>query len=294
MACKLYGQVNIELLGTKETEIVLEGNLSAESLKGQIDIYLDGAQNIFLEGGLNGPYLEGTIETTLELEGCMTYVQNTTYLSGCTEGSVFRLYSSDISDFISFEIGSGVYHITPNGYLAGGPLDEECFIPIPPIDYDTIYAENYTTVQYEDCIICQSSTNLTPTPTSTVTPTLTVTPTITPSITPSITPTPSVSWDYFSAPTICCDSTDTPITGNIAIQSSYLLDSGDITILNGHAYTLGIKQPAVGDETFITDVVGDFSTCEQAVSYAVYLSGTTSGCRYTFSACCGVDSLVYV
>jgi len=49
MACKLYGQVNIELLGTKETEIVLEGNLSAESLKGQIDIYLDGAQKIFLD-----------------------------------------------------------------------------------------------------------------------------------------------------------------------------------------------------------------------------------------------------
>lgn len=179
--------------------------------------------------------------------------------------------------------------------------DGICWDLIEP--YSLGFSNTNINILYDDCTECQningvSCVSNTATPTQTVTPstTPTVTPTntVTPTVTPTITPSTSISLDYFSAPTLCCDSTDTPITGNIAISPSYLLDSGDITILNGHAYTLGTKQPAVGDETYITDVVGDFSTCEQAISYAVYLSGTTSGCRYTFSACCGVDSLVYV
>ena len=121
MSCKLFGQVDIELLGTKETEVVLEGTLTANrnayvELEGLIDIEQQGIQNIYLEGDLNNPYLEGMLEPILELEACLTYVQTTTYISGCTTGSVYRLYSGDISDFVSLEIGSGVYQITINNY----------------------------------------------------------------------------------------------------------------------------------------------------------------------------------
>ena len=42
----------------------------------------------------------------------------------------------------------------------------------------------------------------------------------------------------------------------------------------------------------MTDIVdNNYTSCEQAVAAAVALSGTTSGCRYTFRPCCGTDTL---
>lgn len=202
MACKLFGQVDIELLGTKETEVVLEGTLTAVrnafvDLKGQIDFELNGTQNIFLEGILNDPYLEGMTEPIVELEACLTYIQTTTYISGCTTGSVYRLYSSDISDYVSLEIGSGVYQITINNYIGGSTLDDKCFIPVNATDYNTVFAESFTFEQFEDCIECNGGT--TPTPTPTVTPTITLT------TTPTPTPSTSEQLNYFFA-TRCCES----------------------------------------------------------------------------------------
>ena len=46
--CQLYGEVNIELFGTNEIEVVLEGELGAIQLKGQIDIALNSMNNIYL------------------------------------------------------------------------------------------------------------------------------------------------------------------------------------------------------------------------------------------------------
>lgn len=215
MSCKLFGQVDIELLGTKETEVVLEGTLTAirnayVELEGLIDIEQQGIQNIYLEGDLNNPYLEGMLEPILELEACLTYVQTTTYISGCTTGSVYRLYSGDISDFVSLEIGSGVYQITINNYLGGATLDDKCFIPIPPIDYDTVYADSYEFTQYTDCKVCNGH----------ITPTPSVTPTITPSNTPTLTPTPtgSAQLNYFFA-TKCCE----PGTAVVSVSSGATL-----------------------------------------------------------------------
>ena len=233
--------------------------------------------NTVIDTGWVGPTNSAPVPTgTFTYEVYDSYVYTAPYINfGSSSGTQsVTITSSDIN------IGQGASGIETFNKTSTTPTTMEVWVYSHPTNNST-----YWSVQ-PNC-----SPTITPTPTVTVTPTITPTP----EPTPALTPTPSTSWDYFSPPTLCCDSTDTPITGNIAILSSYLLDSGDITILNGHAYTLGTKQTAVGDETFITDVVGDFSTCEQAVGYAVTnVSGQTSGCRYTFSACCGVDSIVYV
>jgi len=383
MECTLFGQINVDVIGTNEISVVLNASFNGDET--QKDIYtedldalsaitLNGIQNAYLEGIINDPNLQGTLETIINLEGCMFIEKDPPIVTPtvsnaapgpieCNDNVIANETGSGKLFKFEVELGSstGLYGIDwfMGGYIPDrfvvkwdgntvidtgwvGPTNSAP-VPTGTFTYEVYDSYVYTapyinfgsssgtqsvTITSSDINIGQGAsgidtfnkTSTTPTtmevwvyshptnnstywsvqpncsPTITPTPTLTVTPTVTPTPqpTPTLTPTPSTSWDYFSAPTLCCDSTDTPITGNIAILSSYLLDSGDITILNGHAYTLGTKQPAVGDETFITDVVGDFSTCEQAVSYAVGLSGTTSGCRYTFSACCGVDSLVYV
>jgi hypothetical protein len=133
----------------------------------------------------------------------------------------------------------------------------------------------------------------TPTPTVTNTPSVTNTPTITitPTVTLTPTPTASVTWTYYRTPGLCCDSTDSPITTNIALPSSYGYTGGEQVLLNGHAYTLGLIQSPQGNETIITDVSStSYNSCEDAVSAAVSLYGNTSGCRYTFRPCC--DSMI--
>jgi hypothetical protein len=69
MTCTLFGQVDIYLSGS--LEIVLEGEVGPVELDGLIDIKKRGTQNIYLEGILNDPNLEGTLETIVNLEGCL-------------------------------------------------------------------------------------------------------------------------------------------------------------------------------------------------------------------------------
>jgi hypothetical protein len=375
MTCTLFGQVDIYLSGS--LEIVLEGEVGPVELDGLIDIKKRGTQNIYLEGILNDPNLEGTLETIVNLEGCLIVDKDPPLVTPtaspapdapieCDDNVIAN--ESGSAKLFKFEVelgsGTGFYGIDwfMGGYIPDrfvvfwdgntvidtgwvGPTNAYQ-VPTGTFNYNVFDTYTYTAPYInfgsssgtQSVTITSSDINLgvgtsgletfnktasSPTTmevwvyshptnngtvwqlqpncapgisaTPSVTPTLTPTMSITPTVTPTVTPSSSVAWDYFSSPTLCCNSTDTPITGNIAILSSYSLDSGDITIINGHAYTLGTKQTAVGDETFITDIVGLFATCEQAVGYAVTnVSGTTSGCRYTFSACCGVDSIVYV
>jgi hypothetical protein len=280
MSCKLFGQVDIELLGTKETEVVLEGTLTAirnayVELEGLIDIEQQGAQNIYLEGDLNNPYLEGMLEPILELEACLTYIQTTTYISGCTTGSVYRLYSGDISDFVSLEIGSGVYQITINNYLGGATLDDKCFIPIPPIDYDTVYADSYEFTQYTDCKVCNG--NVTPTPS--------VTPTITPTITPSTTPTPtsSAQLNYFFA-TRCC-SPGTEVVGAPSTASTLETYTTD----DGYCYQL-LSTTTDSPTVYAISLIDDCGDCvcptvTPSITPSITLTPTPTPSSYVCETC---------
>lgn len=84
MSCVLFGQVDIELSGTKELEIVLEGSLTSSrywyvNLKGMIDIESEGMNDIYLEGITQDPLLGGELGLTLDLEGCL--ITDKSYIS---------------------------------------------------------------------------------------------------------------------------------------------------------------------------------------------------------------------
>jgi hypothetical protein len=157
------------------------------------------------------------------------------------------------------------------------------------------------TSNYCNTIVCTSNS---PTPTPSVTTTPTVTPTVTPSetvsVTPtnSVTPTPSAQWIYITKMQICCDSTDTPINvpiGGTVAAPGQGLSNGDFIILEGHSYEIeSVSVTPIGTVDYYTSVLGPYASCEAAVSAAVAINGTTSGCRYTFSGCCPDESLSYI
>jgi hypothetical protein len=80
MDCGLFGLFNVEVLGTNEITVVLNGSYNqgpglnpkfdALFLDGQQNISLDGIINSYLVGEINGPNLEGTLETIINLEAC--------------------------------------------------------------------------------------------------------------------------------------------------------------------------------------------------------------------------------
>jgi len=96
---------------------------------------------------------------------------------------------------------------------------------------------------------------------------------------------------------ICCDSTDTPINvpiGGTVAAPGQGLSNGDFIILEGHSYEIqSVSVTPIGTVDYYTSVLGPYASCEAAVSAAVAINGTTSGCRYTFSGCCPNESVTY-
>jgi hypothetical protein len=225
MICELFGQVNIELFGTEEVEVILEGSLNFVQLKGQINWELNGSENLYPSAILNDPNLEAELGLILELEGCLytekldptatptktptpTITRTPTMtptranflprllVRCCTDGSINAMLPPELvqGDIIEFQFGT-----ISRCYTVGGPS-----IPNPN------YVNEY--VIYDDCLECAACIGeiddycnplnpeyicgtATPTPTPTLTPTKSLTPTptvtITPTITPSFTPTPT-------------------------------------------------------------------------------------------------------
>lgn len=121
-----------------------------------------------------------------------------------------------------------------------------------------------------------STPEVTPTNTQTQTPEVTSTPTDTPAVTPTNTPTNSVSVEYFKSMTLCCDSTDSPITGVLGLPAGQY-NPGDFIIVNGDAYTLGDTTTDVGP---IYTASGPYGSCNEALAIA------TNKCRYDLVNCC--------
>ena len=221
MICTLFGQVNIELFGTEEVDVILEGSLDFVQLKGQINWELNGSQNLYPSAILNDPNLEAELGLILELEGCLftekpdpsatptktptpTITRTPTMtptradfiprrlVRCCTDGSISAMLPPEIvqGDIIEFEFGNLL----------------RCWTVGPPTIPNPNYVNEY--VIYDDCLECAAcigeiddycnpsdpgyncgTATPTPTPTLTPTPTITKTPTVTPSFTPTPTPT---------------------------------------------------------------------------------------------------------
>ncbi len=120
------------------------------------------------------------------------------------------------------------------------------------------------------------------TPTNTPTVTTTATPTDTPASTPPVTPTPTPNYDYFRGVTLCCNSTDNPITGSIGLPAGQF-SSGDFIVIEDNAYSL-----QGGDTSgVIYSASGPYENCNDALSE----SGVNQ-CRYDLEPCCesGISS----
>ncbi len=279
MICALFGQVNIQLFGTEEVSVILEGSLNFVQLEGQINWELNGSQNLYPSAVLNDPNLEAELGLVLNLEGCL-YTEkpdpsitptktitptptltpsitptNASFLPRilircCTDGSINAMLPPQLvqGDVIQFEFG-GILRC----WTVGGPT-----VPNPN------YVNSY--ILYNDCLECAACINetgeycdpndpgytcgtATPTPTFTPTPTKTPTPTITISPTNTTTPTqtrtPTVSPSSVPQNMIsfydCCNETYFSI-----------LTGGTLTVFGTEFPTIGqTGQFAVNNGPFI-------------------------------------------
>ena len=233
----------------------------------------------------------------------LKYVCYTRLLQGCVTGTIYGAFSSGAYQD-DFETDTVYYSPTA---FAGGDYCATAIMDGTFTALADITTSTATVVNNCSNLLCDGpSPSVTPTPSVTQTPSNTATPSVTqtpsntatPSVTqtpsntttPSVTPTPPL--DYFRALSQCCDSTDSPITGSIAVPSSYGFSEGDYVVINEHAYILGGTDTS---GTLITSALSStFGSCEAAVSAAVAAYGNSSGCRYTFSGCCPNDSVTYI
>lgn len=76
-----FGSITVEVFGTEEIFVTLTGSYGQEDgqnpkfelsfFEGQIDYELEGSQDSYLVGEINDPKLQGTLETVVNLEGCL-------------------------------------------------------------------------------------------------------------------------------------------------------------------------------------------------------------------------------
>ena len=266
MICALFGQVNIELFGTEEVEVILEGSLDFVQLKGQINWELNGSENLYPSAILNYPNLEAELGLILELEGCLytekpdpsiTPTQSVTptptltptitptnadfiprrLIRCCTDGSISAMLPPEIveGDIIEFEFGNLI----------------RCWTVGPPTIPNPNYVNEY--VIYNDCLECAAcigeiDDNCNPSDpgyicgTATPTPTFTPTPTKTP--TPSITTTPTIT----VSPTLTRTPTQTPSSVPNNMLSFYdCCNETYFSILTGGTFQpLGSVFPTIG------------------------------------------------
>jgi len=86
-------------------------------------------------------------------------------------------------------------------------------------------------------------------------------------------------YDYFDEITLCCDSTDSPITGSVGLPSSLNAGYGSYVVIEGDAYFISGEPTATGTE--YPNATGTYTSCQDAVNNA------TNGCRYDLLSCCG-------
>jgi hypothetical protein len=161
MTCTLYGQVDIELSGTKEIEVVLEGELSAVQLKGRLNIALESMQNIYLGGIMNDPNLEAGLGLVLNLEACIETEND--YVNIIAKGCC-----NEDDPIVVQVLSNSVPAIVNEGFIYNG----KCYIfssngGTNPVT--TILPEQYI---YDPCNdpLCPECLTPTPTPTPTITP----------------------------------------------------------------------------------------------------------------------------
>jgi hypothetical protein len=208
-------------------------------------------------------------------------VVNNISLSGCCDGLVVNVAAGYNPP------NEGESATLANQTVLSGDIPLEigaCYIRIP---YDVSYPDGPTVTEfnpgdtYNNCVDCVNN-NTCPSPTPTPTPTNTLTPTVTPTI--SVTPSSSldVVYEYFNSVSICCNSTGTPISGVVGLNSNLGLSSGDYVVINGDAYQLGTSTVSSGTEYL--NASGPYTDCDDAVSNA------TNPCRYDMIPCCGSGS----
>lgn len=228
MVCELYGQVDIELSGTEEVEVVLEGQLEAVQLKGQIDIALESAKNIYLGSIMNDPNINASISTTLNLAACLktdnTYINaiakpccdnldaiivqvlevsqpTISTLQNNYSGQGF-IYNGDCYQFTSIGgAGSPVTTVLPEDYLSENCTNSicpECPSPTPSLTTSVTQTPSISvtptpSITQTPSISLSPTPSITQTPSNTVTPSITLTPSISTTPTPSVTTTPSTT-----------------------------------------------------------------------------------------------------
>ena len=90
--------------------------------------------------------------------------------------------------------------------------------------------------------------------------------------------TPCSEYTYFTSVSLCCDSTDTPITGSVGILNSLGVTTNDYVVINGDAYQITGTITTTGTE--YTNVTGPYTSCSNAVTNA------DNPCRYDMEPCC--------
>ena len=85
-------------------------------------------------------------------------------------------------------------------------------------------------------------------------------------------------YTYFSGLDLCCDSTDTPITGPVGFLNTLNVSVNDYVVVNGDAYQ--VTGTTTSNGTQYPSATGGYTSCSDAVSNA------TNPCRYDMEPCC--------
>lgn len=230
MTCTLYGQVDIELSGTKEIEVVLEGELSAVQLKGEINIELDSNENIYLSSIINHPKLNAELGLVVNLDGCLT--TESTYINAiakpCCNGDAITV---QVLETNQPTVNTILNNYSGHGFIYNGECYQFTSVGGGGVPVDTVLPSDYFLSICTNSI-CPECTTPTPTitPTQTQTPTTSVTQTPTSSVTQtpttSVTQTPTTS--VTQTPTTSVTSTPTPTTTSPCTNcDQYLIVNND-------------------------------------------------------------------
>jgi hypothetical protein len=84
--------------------------------------------------------------------------------------------------------------------------------------------------------------------------------------------------------TLCCDSTDTPITGPVGLLNTLGANVNDYVVIDGNAYQITGSITTTG--TQYPNATGTYTSCSNAVSNA------SLGCRYDLVSCCDNEASI--
>lgn len=257
MGCELFGNINVEVFGTNEIKVVLNATYSGDdiikdrnvtTLKGQTGVTLNAIQNVFLEGEINGPFLEGNLQTIVDLEACINIIKPNRVTPTVTP--TISLTPTQTTDCDCREDILVYYDCNPPGGgsgtsgIGGGVCSSNIKVLYQLCDgtNSSVFIDSGTHATLQDCVYTDSITPATslgdggslnivtgqapcciaPTPTNT--PTISITPTITPTISLSQTQTPTQSIEVTTTPTVSFTPTTTSPCTNC---DQYLIVNND-------------------------------------------------------------------